>query len=94
MDLFDMILGENGLLVELRCNNAFHEPLFAGITRYLDAHIPEWQANGAIPVADASALFNLIDEFAGGSRFWNEAVRRRVEDAAQEIQDLLSTLEP
>ena len=38
-------------------------------------------------------IFNLIDELAGGSRFWSEEVALRVEDAAIEIQEIIAALE-
>lgn len=90
----DMVLGENGLLIELRCYNTFNEQIFADITDYLNEHLSEWKANGSIPVADAVSIFNLIDELAGGNRFLSEEAALRVEDAALEIQDIISELEP
>lgn len=93
MSFSDMVVGENGLLVELRCNDSFNEQIFTEIKNYLDEHLSEWKASGVIPVADAVSIFNLIDELAGGSRFWSEEVQLRVEDAELEIQDMISTLE-
>lgn len=89
----DMVQGENGLLVELRCNSTFNEQIFTDVTDYLNKHLSEWKANGSIPVADAVALFNLIDELAGGSKFLNEETALRIEDAALEIQEIISELE-
>lgn len=89
----DMVEGENGLLVELRCNNSFNEQIFAEIKNYLNEHLAEWKASGVIPVTDAVSIFNLIDELSGGSRFWSEEVKLRVEDAELEVQDIISTLE-
>lgn len=94
MTFSDMVLGENGLLVELRCNNSFNEQIFTDIKNYLNGHLSEWKASGSIPLADATPIFNLIDELSGGSRFWSEDVKLRVEDAALEIQDILCALEP
>jgi len=88
-----MVQGENGLLVELRCNSFFNEQIFADIKNYFNEHLSEWQTSGFIPVADAVAIFNLIDELSGGSRFWSEEVALRVEDAALEIQEIISMLE-
>lgn len=93
MDFYDLILGEKGLLVELRCYNSFNEQIYAGIVNYLNENLPEWKSSGLIPVADAVAIFNLIDELSGGSRFWSEEVQLRVEDATLEIQDIISALE-
>ena len=90
---YDMILGDKGLLVELRCKNSFNEQIYAGIVNYLNENLPEWKSSGFIPVADAVAIFNLIDELSGGSRFWSEEVQLRVEDASLEVQDIISALE-
>ncbi len=34
-----------------------------------------------------------LDELSGGSRFWNEDVELRVEDAVLEIQEMINSLE-
>lgn len=93
MNFSDMVLGESGLLLELRCKNTFNEQIFANITDYLNEHIPEWKANGSIPIFDAVFIFNLIDDLSGGNRFLSEEAALRVEDAALEIQDMIATLE-
>lgn len=93
MSLSDMVVGENGLLVELRVQNLFNEQIYADIIDYLNGHLAEWKACGVMPVADAVAMFNLIDDLAGGNRFWSEEAALRVEDAVLEIQDLISVLE-
>ena len=93
MSFSDMVEGENGLLVELRCKSFFDEQIFEDIKNYLNEHLPEWKASGFMPVADAVAIFNLIDELSGGSRFWSEEVEIRVEDAVLDIQEIISTLE-
>lgn len=93
MDLSDMIVGEHGLLAELRCNNAFHEQIYTEIVKYLHEHLSGWKTDGAIPLKDAVPVFHLIDELSGGSRFWSEEVQLRVEDALLEIQEIIDTLE-
>lgn len=89
----EMVQGEKGLLVSLRCENFFDEKIYAGIMQYLRGHLEPWKAEGKIPVPDVVALFDLIDELSGGSRFWSEEVTLRVEDAVLEIQDLIHGLE-
>lgn len=93
MSFSDMIVGKNGLLVELRCHNSFNEKIYMDITNYLNQRLSEWKRTGFIPVADAVAVFNLIDELSGGSQFWSEEVELRVEDAILEIQEMISSLE-
>ena len=93
MSFSDMVVGESGLLTELRCHNSFNEKIFTDITDYLNKHLFEWKATGCIPIADAVSIFNLIDELSGGSRFWNEELELRVEDAVFEIQEIINSLE-
>ena len=93
MSFSDMVVGESGLLVELRCHNSFNEKIYTDITNYLDQHLSEWKSTGFIPIADAVPLFNLIDELSGGQRFWNEEVELRVEAAVLEIQEIINSLE-
>ena len=89
----DIVYGENGFLVELRCNNIFHEQLFGEIKTYLHKKETEWKVAGAIPIPDAVAIFNLIDQLAGGNRFWSEETALQVEDAIAELQEIIRSLE-
>ena len=85
MNFSDIVYGENGFLMELRCNNLFHEQLFGEIKEYLHKKETAWKAAGAIPIPDAVAIFNLIDQLAGGNRFWSEETERQAEDALFEL---------
>ena len=87
----DIVYGENGFLVELRCNNIFHEQLFGEIKTYLHKKEIEWKVAGAIP--DAVAIFNLIDQLAGGNWFWSEETALQAEDAIAELQEIIRSLE-
>ena len=89
----DIVYGENGFLVELRCNNIFHEQLFGEIKTYLHKKETEWKVAGAIPIPDAVAIFNLIDQLAGGNRFWSEETALQVEDAIAELQEIIRSVE-
>ena len=51
--------------------------------------IPEWKNTGKVNVEDFSVLLDLIQFLAGGSRFWNEEVALRVEDAELELMDII-----
>lgn len=48
MNFSDIVQGESGFLVELRCNNVFHEQLFEKIKNYLNEKETEWKEAGAI----------------------------------------------
>ena len=93
MNFSDIVQGEDGFLVELRCNNTFQVQLFGKIKAYLLENQPAWKAAGAIPIPDAVAMFNLIDQLAGGNRYWSEETRRQAEDALFEIQEIIDSLE-
>ena len=43
MNFSDIVQGESGFLVELRCNNVFHEQLFEKIKNYLNEKETEWK---------------------------------------------------
>ena len=89
----DTVYGENGFLVELRCNNIFHEQLFGEIKTYLHKKETGWKAAGSIPIPDAVAIFNLIDQLAGENRFWSEETALQVEDAVAELQEIIQNLQ-
>ena len=93
MNFSDIVQGEDGFLVELRCNNTFQVQLFGKIKAYLLENQPAWKAAGAIPIPDAVAIFNLIDQLAGGNRFWSEETALQVEDAIAELQEIIRSLE-
>ena len=93
MNFSDIVQGEDGFLVELRCNNTFQVQLFGKIKAYLLENQPAWKAAGAIPIPDAVAMFNLIDQLAGGNRYWSEETGRQAEDALFELQEIIDSLE-
>ena len=45
----DIVYGENGFLVELRCNNIFHEQLFGEIKTYLHKKRDRVEGSGSYP---------------------------------------------
>ena len=93
MNFSDIVQGEDGFLVELRCNNTFQVQLFVKIKAYLIENQPAWKAAGAIPIPDAVAMFNLIDQLAGGNRYWSEETALQAEDALFELQEIIDSLE-
>ncbi len=93
MTFSNMVQGINGFLVSLRCDNTFDEQIYTDIKGYLISHSPDWKRNKTIPLEDAVALFDLIDQLSGGSRFWDEEVMNRAVDAVLEIQDIIHALE-
>ncbi len=93
MTFSNMVQGISGFLVSLRCNNVFDEQIYSEIKEYLILHSRDWKVNKNIPIEDAVALFDLIDQLSGGSIFWSEDVMNRVQYAVMEIQDIIHALE-
>ena len=87
--LYDYILDDNGFTIQLRTDNEFDEGEYDKIKNALLGIIPEWKNTGKVNVEDFSVLLDLIQFLAGGSRFWNEEVALRVEDAELELMDII-----
>ena len=87
--LYDYILDDNGFMIKLRTDNEFDEGEYDKIKNALLGIIPEWKNTGKVDVEDFSVLPDLIQFLAGGSRFWNEEVALRVEDAELELMDII-----
>ena len=84
---------ENGFLVELRCNNTFQVQLFGKIKAIFLKINQHGRQRELSPSLTAVAIFNLIDQLAGGNRFWGEETGRQAEDALFELQEIIGSLE-
>ncbi len=93
MTLSDMIQGINGFLVALRSNNTFDELIYLKIKEYIIFHSNDWKSSRNIPIDDAIAIFDLIDQLSGGSVFWSDEVTSRAKDAVLELQEIIHSLE-
>ena len=54
--------------------------------------MPKWRTQGFILNCDVEELISLIDQLAGGSRFFSEETAIRVEDACMEIEEIINCL--
>lgn len=91
-ELFELIVGEEGLIVTLRCDNKFNEEKYFEIKQKLEILIFEWKKQQAIPKKAMLAIVELIECLAGGSRFWEEEEMIKVEDASIEIKEIVNEL--
>lgn len=91
-ELYELIVGENGLLVTLRCHNRLDEEKFTDIKNHLSALVLEWKEQQAIPKKAMLAIIELVDALAGGSRFLDSKEAIKVEDASLEVRDIISDL--
>lgn len=90
--LSDLINAKDGFLVRLRCENTFDEAKYSDIKNQILIETPKWKTQGFVLNCDVEALIGLIDQLAGGSRFFNEKTAIRVEDACMEIEEIISCL--
>lgn len=80
-------------LIKLRMDDTFDMDDYAKIKSFLTDSIPEWKSNGSIPVRYVPAIVFLIDQLAGGSRFFDEETALKVEDACIELEEIIMNLE-
>ena len=88
----ELINEENGFLVKLRCNNEFNIDDYEKIKALLKLKISEWKENGSVPAGEVVAIMGLVDQLAGGSRFFDDETTIKVEDACIEIEDIINNL--
>lgn len=92
MKISDLLNDENSLEVKLRCENYFDSNKYEQIKSVLIDNVKVWKKNGNVPCDDVVALIGLIDQLAGGSRFFDEKTAIKVEDACLEIEDIIFEL--
>ena len=80
-------------LVKLRNENTFDDTLYNEICKILKEMAEVWTKQDSIPKSAFISCIYLTDFLAGGSRFLSEKDSLKVEDACNEVQELLSTLD-
>ena len=79
-------------LLIYRCENTFDETKYLEIKNQILIEMPKWRTQGFILNCDVEVLISLIDQLAGGSRFFSEETAIRVEDACMEIEEIINCL--
>lgn len=79
-------------LVQLRMDNTFNTDNYAKIKSFLLDKVYEWKTTGSVPIEYVVEIVFLIDQLAGGSRFFDEETAIKVEDACLEIEDIINNL--
>lgn len=79
-------------LVQLRMDSTFNTDNYAKIKSLLLDKVYEWKTTGSVPVEYVVEIVFLIDQLAGGSRFFDEETAIKVEDACLEIEDIINNL--
>jgi len=87
--LSNVIFSDNSLMLKLKCDNKFDEAEYAKIKDALTESVSDWKNSGYVSVEDFVAVIDLIQQFAGGSRFWSNEVTQRVSYAEMELTDII-----
>ena len=88
----ELLFNESNFQVKLRNDNYFDSKEYERIKNTLLENTSIWKENGTVPIDDLVALMSLVDQLAGGSRFYDENTSAKVEDASIEIQDIINSL--
>lgn len=91
-ELFELIVGESGLIVTLRCYNRLDEEKLISIKSILSTLVLEWKKQQTVPKKAMLAIFELVDCLVGGNRFLDNKEAIKVEDASLEIRDIINDL--
>ncbi|MCM1314063.1 MAG: hypothetical protein NC205_02925 [Prevotella sp.] len=79
-------------LLKLRIDDFFDTTDYTKIREILLDKVPEWKKSRSVPVEYFIEIIILIDQLAGGSRFFDEETAIKVEDSCLEIEDILNNL--
>jgi len=80
-------------ILKLRCENAFDDKLYSRIYQQFEILFKQWATQDSIPKSAFISFNYLIDDLAGGNRFWPDAVCIKVEDAHIEMQELIGNID-
>ena len=82
----------DNFLIKLRTENTFSTADYEKLKSVLIDKVAEWKSAGSVPVKDVLDIVFLIDQLAGGSRFFDEETTIKVEDACLEIEGIIENL--
>ncbi len=91
-ELYELILGKKGFVVEVRCNYQFNEEKYQRIVELLNILIVEWHSTDSIPKKAMLALIELMICLVGKNRFVSKEESIKLEDASIEINCILNSL--
>lgn len=89
MDINDTI---GDFLVKLRMDDYFDEKLYDTIYKYFSDNIQNYKRENSFPADMLPSLLFLVDQLAGGSRFWDDKTCIKAEDAEIKLQELFADL--
>lgn len=89
MDINDTI---DDFLVKLRMDDYFDDELYDLIYKYFSDNIPHYKRENSFPADMLPSLLFMVDQLAGGSRFWDDETVIKAEDAEIKLQELFADL--
>lgn len=91
-DILNLSELSDNFLIKLRNDNTFSTDDYEKIKSVLINNVAEWKLKGSVPVKNVVDIVFLIDQLAGGSRFFDDETALKVEDACLEIEDIINNL--
>lgn len=91
-EFFELIVGEDGFISTLRCDNIFDERMYSNIKSKLSNFVLEWKKQELVPKKAMMAIVELTEYLARGSNFLSENEAIRLENASLEIKDIINEL--
>lgn len=91
-ELYDLVLGDNGFIIKLRCDNIFDENIFYKIKELLKKIISEWKSEEFVPKKGFLIIIELVEFLSRNSNFLTKEDFIKVEDASLEIKDIINDL--
>ena len=91
-DLYDLVLGENGFLVKLRCKNEYDEIKYSEIKETMKNLVNQWKKMDSIPKKGFLTIIELVEFLARSSNFLSKEDSIKTEDASIEIKDIINEL--
>lgn len=91
-EFYELIVGESGFVVEVRCNYSFNDDKYSRIKIILSSLVEEWKRYDNVPKKAMLAIVELMICLVGGNRFLSEEEMMKLEDASIEINGLLNCL--
>ena len=72
---------------------SFDEELYAQIYQQFQVLFEQWTTQENIPKSAFVSCLYLVDDLAGGNRFWSDDTCRKAEDALIEMQELITSID-
>jgi hypothetical protein len=87
--LNDLLYSDDGLLISLRMGDGLNKEKFSEVCEILKELATEWAGKDEISKYGAHLLFELYPALIGGSGFYGKEEQVQIEDATNQIYNLI-----